>query len=284
MSLRLRMISLFFTFLILLGTSLASSAAIIEFHFTGQFTAVDSTGGVFPTQSPIESTFKYDSNTGFGSAELFIAPFTFYGLDITLSSISMKRIGSSNLILGNMLGAYRNNTGIDESGVPVSMIWDATGLFNAIDYGLQTGDVISGSNLLRNGNFIYNVNSANPATNGYAYSNGVILNQGLAPLAMTTFNTSTLCSLGGPGNILYTRTCLGLAISGGADYSDDGIAGSPLIGGQFKNININLDIGSGNSLTVLNVSTVPLPATIWLFSTGLISLAYAVRLKKFKHH
>ena len=53
-----------------------------------------------------------------------------------------------------------------------------------------------------------------------------------------------------------------------------------MIDGPFTNININFDIGSGNSLEVLNVSAVPLPGAIWLFGSGIIGLAGLARRKK----
>jgi hypothetical protein len=42
----------------------------------------------------------------------------------------------------------------------------------------------------------------------------------------------------------------------------------------------SIDIGSGNSLTVLSVNPVPVPAAVWLFGSGLIGLIGIVRRKK----
>ncbi|MCW8923677.1 MAG: hypothetical protein OQK69_08625 [Gammaproteobacteria bacterium] len=83
-------------------------------------------------------------------------------------------MSGSNLILGNMLADFAATTGI-----PVSMIWDATGLINAIDLGLQAGDVISGTTMKRDGEFFADVGSAIPASD----INQPILNQGPAPIA-----------------------------------------------------------------------------------------------------
>ena len=99
-----------------------------------------------------------------------------------------------------------------------------------------------------------------------------MLRQGPAPLAVTTLNTATLCT--------PTLDCIGNALSGGEPFTDDGIAGSPMIDGPFPGLIVNFDIGSGNSLTVLSVSEVPVPAAIWLFGSGLLGLIGISRRKK----
>ena len=43
----------------------AVSAATFQFHFTGQYTLIDSIGS-YMDQTPIESTLTYDSNSGTG--------------------------------------------------------------------------------------------------------------------------------------------------------------------------------------------------------------------------
>ncbi|MCW9057776.1 MAG: VPLPA-CTERM sorting domain-containing protein [Gammaproteobacteria bacterium] len=236
------------------------SAAVYEFHFTGKFTLLDPVGG-FMDQQSISSTLTYDDSLGAGfSANLSIENFDTFGATATVHDISLQRYGTTNLVIGNMLVDW-NVT----AGMPISMVWDATGLFNAIDLGLQAGDVISGTNLKRDGQIIADVGSATPA------SDALGLNQGPAPLAVTTWNTTTLCT--------PSVDCMGNALSGGAPFSDDGIGGSPLIDGPFTGLNINFDIGSGNSLTVLSVSEVPVPAAVWLLGTGLIGLFGVVRRK-----
>lgn len=261
------------------------NAAVFEFHFTGQYTLIDPTGG-YMDQKAINSTLTYDDNSGTGfSAGLSIEAFDTFGNTATIYDISLQRASGANskYIIGNMLADWAGNTGI-----PLSMVWDATGLFNAIDYGLQAGDVISGTNLKRGGVLIYDVQSAIPASDGTPYSRfdpltgpeSGILNQGPAPLAITTLNTSTLCVpgvYGAPG--ATNGDCIGNALSGGAPFTDDGISGSPMVDGPFVGVNLNFDIGSGNSLTVLNVSTVPVPAAVWLFGSGLIGLIGLARRK-----
>jgi hypothetical protein len=242
------------------------SAAIIDFHFTGKYTLVGGANPVVDQQS-IESTFTFNSDTGFGSsANLTIEHFDTFGYTATIYDISLQQVAGTDLIIGNMLADWNV-----EVGVPLSMVWDARGLFNAIDYGLQAGDVISGTNLVRSGNTIFDVGSATPASDGLLFS-GVPLNQGPAPLAVTTWNTTTLCTP-------YVD-CNGNALSGGGPFIDDGIAGSPMIDGPFPGLNVNFDIGSGNSLTVLSVNSVPVPAAVWLFGSGLLGLVGMARRKK----
>jgi len=242
--------------------SAVSRASIIEFHFTGQLTVLGSDASLVG-QNAVDSTFTYDTSIGLGSGNLVIAPTVFYGLPLSLYNISMQKIDGGNLILGNMLADFGVNIGL-----PVSMVWDATGLMNAIDLGLQAGDVISGTTMKRDGLFYADVGSAIPSSD----INQPILNQGPAPLATTMWNTTTLCT---PG-----VDCIGNALSGGLGFTDDGIAGSPLIDGPFPGMQVSLDIGSGNSLTVVSVSAVPVPAAIWLFVSGFVGLIAVARRKR----
>ena len=255
-------------FVSILAVSLSEpvSAAVYDFHFTGQYTLLDNSGA-YMDQQPISSTLTYDDSLGTGlSANLTISNFDTFGATATIYDLSLQRVSGTNLIVGNMLADWNLNT-----GVPLSMVWDATGLFNAIGFGLQAGDVISGTNLKRGGVVIADVSSAVPATDGTLDLAGLPLNQGPAPLAVTTLNTTTLCN--------PFVDCLGNAVSGGTPFTDDGISGSPMVDGPFPGWSVNFDIGSGNSLTVLSVSSVPLPAAVWLFGSGLIGLLSVARKK-----
>jgi hypothetical protein len=247
--------------LALLIAASSASASIFEFHFTGQYTLVNGVGTNIDRQA-IESTLTYDDATGSGfSGSLSIDNFVTFGAAATVHDISLQRYQNTNLIVGNMLADWNGSFGL-----PISMVWDATGLFNAIDFGLQANDVISGTDLKRDGVVVANVGSATPASDGGTYD------QGPAPLAMTTLNTTTLC--------IPDIDCAGNAFSGGAPFFDDGIAGSPLVDAPFSGFNVNFDIGSGNSLTVTQITTVPVPAAVWLFSSGLMGLVGFARRKK----
>jgi hypothetical protein len=261
-----RLIGAMFIFICAIFTAPSVSAAIFEFLFTGQYTLVDPSGNVLDHQ-PISSTFTYNSGLGAGSsaAGLTIDNFDTFGNTATIYDISLELV-TGNLVLGNMLADWGVNF-----GVPLSTVWDASGMINAIVYGLHEGDVISGTDLIRGGDVIFDVGSAIPASDGLSFG-GSILNQGPAPLAVTTWNTTTVCT---PG-----VDCFGNAYSGGAPFTDDSIAGSPMIDGPFVGLSVNFDIGSGHSLTVLSISNVPVPAAVWLFGSGLIGLIGISRRKK----
>jgi hypothetical protein len=249
--------------------SFNASATVFEFHFTGQYTLVNPLGENIDRQA-IQSVLTYDSASGSGfSADLSSANFDTFGATATINDISMQRVSGTDLIIGNMVADWNSNS------VPLSMVWDASGLFSAIDFGLQVGDVISGNELKRGGSVIYDVGSAMPASDGPGYI------QGAAPLAVTTLNTTALCTPGVdcvPCSIVGNEVvCSALSVSGGLPLYDDGVAGSPMIDGPFQGLNVNFDIGSGNSLTVTSMSAVPVPAAVWLFGSGLMGLVGVAR-------
>lgn len=245
-------------------------SAVYEFNFTGRLTIVgagnvvadrDSAGVFDPygAQIPISSTLTFDDLDQSGSFGLTVAPFSFFGSgDTVIHDVTFQRL-AGNLLLGEMLIDWAGSTNIVSTTV-----WDGSGLFNAINNapgGLQAGDVISGTRLIRDGDIIINdIGSATPATDGvnrlwvggsgpnrYVYYD---IKQGPAPLATTTWNYSD--------GVLF----------------DDGEAGSPLLGGPFPGYNVTLDIGSGNSLTLISVNSVvvPVPAAVWLFISGALAL------------
>jgi len=221
-----------------------ASADIIGFDFTGRLVVADEAGGIISnngsTYTPIEATLTYDTVTGFGNSGLSITMNGdgFLGSPPTFHDITLDRIEGTNLINGNILVDWNGN--FDMS---LHIEWDATGLFNAISLGLNVGDTISGTTLIRG---LVPVNELEllplpiDVSSATPYSDSLQLDpndkQGPAPLAATS-------------------NSLGLGID------------SPLPGirGYF-------DIGSGNSLHVTSVSAVPVPAAVWLFGSGLLAL------------
>ena len=178
-----------------------SQADIITFDFTGRLTVVDPFDSIFTnagaTYTSIDASLSYDTVTGIGSSSLSITMDEPWNGNIaTFHDITMARVGNSNIIEGQMLIDW--NT----PNMPLHIEWDATGLFNAIGFGLQAGDVLSGSDLYydANGNgvqdpgeFRENINSVTPYsstleddyyTSYYGISNPDP--QGPAPMAATS--------------------------------------------------------------------------------------------------
>jgi len=230
-----------------------SQASIINFDFTGGLVVAGSNGDIFLNQgqpvTPIAASLTYDTVTGLGSSGLSITMSDpFLGTPATFHDISMSLQSGTNVIAGQVLVDWGTSL-----NMPLDIKWDASGLLNAIGLGLQAGDVLSGSTLYHdtNGNgvqdageFVADISSATPYSDVLqqdpAYPGPVAL-QGTAPLAATS-------------------SSLGLGVS------------TPFPGtrGYF-------DIGSGNSMHVTSVSTVPVPAAIWLFGTGLLGLVGTAR-------
>jgi hypothetical protein len=213
------------------------SADIINFSFTGQLTVLNTydnsiVHGYDGPQTPIEANLTIDTNDGTGFSDLEFN-FSFWDNTVSIYEIDLSFL-EDNLIAGQMRADWSGSV-----GNLVTILWDATGLFNAIDYGLKSGDRISGTNLYRDFDGdgyaetrLTDVNSATP------WSDTLFgLNQGPAPIATTA--------------------------------GDFGI-----VEGDFVGIQIHLDIGSGNSLYVESITTseVPVPAALWLLGSGLLGL------------
>ncbi len=242
-----------------LCTSVNSAMAdIIDFSFTGRLTVVGADGtiisnadnvnaiGVEGYQTAIGANLTYDTDLGIGSTDLAFN-LDFWGESVSIYDINLNFIEGSNNIEGTMLADWNNNL-----GMPMQIMWDATGLFNAIDLGLQGGDRVSGTNLYRDMDgdgyaetFIADVNSATPISDGF-----------LKPLTGTPYELNQ-----GPAPLATAAGTLGL------------------LGAPFEGMRVHLDIGSGNSLYVTSVSAVPVPAAVWLFGTGLIALVGIARRK-----
>lgn len=239
-----------------LGLSLVlpatSHADLITFNFTGGLVVTNPVGDIAINNgspvTPIAASLIYDTVSGLGSSGLSITMSDpFLSMSATIHDISMTRQSSSSLITGQVLVDWAGNF-----NMPLHIEWDATGLFNAINYGLHAGDVISGTNLYRDinangaydsGEFLTDVSSATPYSDILQSEQGYNSLQGAAPMAATSGS-------------------LGLA------------------GGPFPGFKGYLDIGSGNSMHVVSVSAVPIPAAAWLFGSGLLGLLSVARRRK----
>jgi hypothetical protein len=214
---------------------------------------IDSGGGIRPNsdstapsglRTPINGSLSANIDSGAGNMSL--TPFSFNSSGLAFAaSISLQAIGDGmggpgTLLLGNMSFNWFGNTGI-----PVSIVWDAQGLFEAINSGsLGVGSVITGGDI--------------PASDNATFGS-VSMPLGASPLATTTWNTTDI-----------GLVALGTNPSGTLPLSDDGIAGSPMATSPFPAFNMNYDFTSLQVTSI--VSTVPVPAAVWLFGSGLLGL------------
>ena len=247
------------TTLIVLGLLLVISvqpvaADIVTFDFTGRLTVVDPlnnvVGGGTDGYTPISAQLTMD--TGFVSGGSFNID-DFVGtstLDINVNDFFLgapARIhdvslsyGGGTTLNGSLLGDWNGN-----NDMPFFIEWDATGLASAVLFGLQVGDTLSGNQMSRGGVVVIpDLGSATPYADLLDYTNFPDFTpQGPAPMAATS------SSLG-------------------------------LTDGPFVGLRVLIDIGSGNSMTVASISTVPIPAAAWLFGSGLLGLVGIARRKK----
>jgi hypothetical protein len=267
-----------------------ASAAVYSFEWTGLFTMLGTNGQPFTNSSApysydptwgygqrtqVSGTFQYDTDTGEGT--MTVEPFDFFannGLGpagaATATGISFEEIGdgaggAGNLLLGNMLFDWGGN-----DGIPVSIVWDATGLINALG-AINVGDTVTGVGVT-------------PASDGVKNN---VIPIGVVPVATTGWDTTTIkCIPGGGG----TGDCMGVAVTGalpllvGATYATGNMAGqmmggSPMVAGPFEANMMNFDITTMTVTSRPHPPEIPVPAAAWLFGTGLIGLFGVARRK-----
>jgi len=240
----------------------AASASVITFDFTGRLTfasdylisssnptgIASNPGGASPSdpngwQTPITASLVYDTDMGITSSTLSVTMNDWYGTPVNIHDMRTLSMTGSIIDVQFLVdgGGYSN--------WPTHIQWDATGLINAINYGLQVGDKISGNSLYRDYNrdhifdsselLTSNLGSATPYTDTLIADKGIPL-QISAPLASTSAKFPNLYD---------------------------------------SRLNIYADIGSGNSMYVTSVSAVPVPAAVWLFGSGLLGLIGVTRRK-----
>lgn len=236
----------------LLVVPAVSQAHIINFNFTGQVLVTDPYGTIVQNNganyTPIEAQLSYNTHDGLGSSNLSLTMSDFLGTPAIFHDLTMTTQPGNQFIEGNVLLDWNAYGGTDD--MPLHVQWDATGLFNAIDYGLQAGDILSGTNLYRDfnnngigdgGEWLADIQSADPYADSLV---GPLQQQGPAPLAATSATQGITAAL--PTN-------------------------------GFKGY---FDIGSGNSMHVTSIESVPVPAAVWLFGSGLVGLLGMARRRQ----
>ena len=272
-----------------LGVSVHAEAGTITGSWTGAFTMLGSTGLVaansdlnqcYPgmlvgsncVRTAVSGTLSFDTSTGAGTAT--VVPFSFFGSPdrMIATSISFQAIGDGfggpgTLILGNMGFSWNGS-----NGIPLSIVWDAAGFFGAMAGGLQVSNTVSGIGALPE--------SDNTVYGGSTYPIGP------AVMATTGWNTTNIGTVILGTNPSGTLPLLSDTVVD-ATNGDLGVGGSPMQAGSFKNFNANYDIMSMHITSctpdVCPPATVPIPAAVWLFGSGLAGLVSLARRRRTDH-
>jgi len=251
-------------------------ASLYNFSFTGVFSLQQSSGNLLINtdattntysgyRTDISGSYQYDSASGVGT--FTIIPFDFFGGGpLAVQGGLTTNIGDGfgnpgNLMLGNFSFNWNGNNGIQ-----ADLVWDATGLFDALaNPNFGPGSVISGNQLFNpTGPSPVTIGSILPASDGVVVSSGpsgnVTVAIGPTPMATTAYNVTTGTGPSGGGLPLIN--------------DPTGVAGSPNMAGPYQGSSISLDIGNLGSMHLISVtpSPVPIPAAIWLFGSGLLGL------------
>ena len=253
------------------------NATVYDFTYTGVFTMLfpagdfgvngdamgNSWGG---NRTDIAGTLSYDDMTGAG--EYTVNPFLFAGGgQMAFESGTMQAIGDGFGNPGDLISAHNWYNWNGNYGLSIDIIYDATGFFNALAFGMTVGDVISGDQLLDlNSNvLVSSLGSLLPASDA-VLAGPTPLPIGPTPIAATTWNVS------------------GTGISAQLPLIADTIGGSTQLSGPFAGLSINLDIGDLGSLHLVSVtpSAIPLPGTLWLFLSGMGLISVRLKLGRSK--
>ena len=274
-----------------LGLPAAAEADTINMSWSGTLTMLNNDGAFLVNTDPYPSnawdgnrtavagSLSYDTVTGAGSGT--IVSFSFCGSgDAVFTSMSLQKIGDGaggpgSLVLGNMLWNWNAN-----NGIPVSIVWDASGLLSAVAGGLSGGQMITGGAL-----------PASDNTDTIAGAGGSTYPIGPALLATTVWDTTLV----GPACAFDPQvgsTCFGRSPSGTLPLVTDtvvdttngdlGVGGTPMPAPPFPGFNMNIDILSAQVTDIVTPSAVPIPAAVWLFGSGLVGLVSLARRKRAK--
>jgi len=245
-----------------------TQADIIDMSYEGLFTMLDP-GGVslqntsypyygdpiwgYGLRTQISGTMQFDTDTGAGTGT--VNPFEFFSRGpLYTTSVEFQAIGDGaggpgSLIIGNMNLIWNSNS------ITTQIILDGAGLFAELPTAV-IGDMYNATTCTASGA------CATPTSNDI--NNGKFPIDPV-PIATTSFNVD------GATGLSTTLDQLSLG-------TDDGIGGSPMDNGPTSGFNMNFDF---TTLQVTDVVTsVPIPATVWLFGAGLFTLSGVARKKR----
>lgn len=245
----------------------------LTFSFTGNLVVTDPYGsvvlnevdGVMQSYTPISATLTYDTTSGIGSSDLQIVMPDFFGYPATFHDMTLTDLGG-NLIEGNVLLDWAPPPGPGGNDMDLHILWDATGFFTAIDFGLEVGDILSGSKLYRDG-IAFGGNG-----DGHGDPEEELIDPNTS--SFVDLMSATPYSDSFPDNTLDEGPAPLAAI-----FGTNGVSGSGTSADGFKGY---FNIGSGMSMQYLGseASVVPVPATVWLFGSGLLGLIGMSKRKK----
>ncbi len=240
------------------ATPTSAQAELLSASWTGLHTLLDSNGNPLdnvslpyyydPTwgygyRTQVSGTLTFDTATGTGS--MAIAPFQWGAgnpaYPMTFHDVTLHRVGDGNGGPGPLLDVSMLWDWNGNYNTAAELILDASGFFDAIGGGATMGQGIDQASTAGSG--------ALPASNDTGNGEFPI---GPVPLATTTYDSTF-------------------------PLSGDGIGGIPMSGGPFPQMNHNFDI---TSLTVVDVTQMPVPPTVWLFGPGLLGLLGCARRRR----
>jgi hypothetical protein len=183
-------------------------------------------------RTPISGSITYDTATSTGT--MVINPFSFFGAGTAIATtITLQAIGngdgnpaSGNLILGNMGFNWNGN-----NGIPVSVLWDATGFLAAVN-----GPIMSPGNTVTTGGVL----PASDNTDTVVGAGGTTYPIGPAVIATATYDTTTIGTPVLGTNPSGTLPLVTDTVVDGTN-GDVGIGGSPMPTAPFPGFNANFD-------------------------------------------
>ena len=233
-----------------MGMATTASADVITMSFDGLFTLGDSAGvPQLNADAGANQDYGFRTNvTGTGSFDTVagtgtaqVGAFSFFGGGLaSATNTTFQAIGDGNGGPGSLVLGSMGFNWNGNVGIPVVAIFDAAGFFGSIGAVGSTWTVGAAC-----------TGCATSATADWAFGpfGGSV---GAVPMAMTTLNSA------------FPTVA-------------DGVSGSPMTTAPFPGFNANFDF---TSITATNTGTVPVPAAVWLFGSGLVGLAGVARRRR----